>query len=675
MDKLKLRVFLFIVMTVLILSLFASKANRVVIRVQNPTESLFSQFQDEDIEILRLQESVFVDLFLDYTFLQGPLFVGYDIEILFSETEMLENMQIKTRDLPGYRNYSQILSELEALANEYSDLAALYNIGTTQGSTYFNQGNSNYNQYQDHYIWALKITTNPDIPNDRPAVYFNGVHHAREPISAEMVMLIGYHLLNEYGTDPHITYLVENTEIWLIPLLNPDGYRLVTTQTNINWRKNIRDNNNSGQFNSGVDGVDLNRNYNHEWALIPNQSALNYSGPTPFSEPELWGLQNLWESRKFIAGISYHSYGEMVLFPPGYTAGLYSPDYAAQSSLALAMAQTIPKLNGNTHYSAMNSWQFYPATGTSEDYAYCVHGIFAFTLEMGTSFIPTHTLAQQICEDNLEAALVLLRRGQKSLLTGIIADYTSQTTLSAEAYITGIDDTGVYRAPYTSCDTFGRYYRLLLPGDYEVQFRAAGFFPTPYISFSINDTIRTELDIELIQLFPVTALYSQSATDHLLIWWDEPPGAVPEGDSSNIRLPYEISEPIGYYVFRDNLLQNEGELLTGLVYQDFDVVEGITYSYGVRAVYTDGEAEISHFLNTMFQNQYSAPQNVTIAVTEDVVTINWNEVVGAVYYKIFTTDDLSGNSWQELDQTESHSWQEPAWTQRVFYRVVAVFEE
>ncbi|MBW6516801.1 MAG: hypothetical protein K0B81_09370 [Candidatus Cloacimonetes bacterium] len=489
-------IFFFIFLIFLICSVYATDSEYIVIRLNNPTPELISYIIENDYEIVSGQEMIYIDILIDDHLLGEFIELGWEPEILFTESEMRRNLVLRTRELAGYRSYTDVLDELTDIASDYPNIASLYSLGISRGREYYLAGNNNYAAY-NHLIWGLKVTLDPSVEADKPAVYYNGAHHAREPISVEVVMHILWHIIDNYGTDPEITFLVDNTEIWFIPMLNPDGHKLVFDEINTNWRKNIRDNYNTGTISTG-DGVDLNRNYAHEWQLNAQPTASNYGGPYPSSEPETTALKNLWQERQFVAGISYHSSGQLVLFPPGYTSGLISPDVQAQYALALEMAQSIPTVSGTGTYIAQHSWQLYPATGTCEDDSYCAHGIFAHTLELATLFIPPVDQIDQICENNLEAALILLRRGHYSTLTGILTDAQTQEPIVAEIFIDGIDNTGVYRAPYTSSEEYGRYFRLLLPGEYTVQFSAPGYITSTPIYFSINSTTQTILDYQLI---------------------------------------------------------------------------------------------------------------------------------------------------------------------------------
>ena len=114
---------------------------------------------------------------------------------------------------------------------------------------------------------------------------YAGAQHAREWITPEMNRRLMHHVLDSYGTDRQITRLLDTTELWFLPVANPDGYDLTFTPGNRLWRKNLRDNNGDGQISAG-DGVDLNRNFAYKWGYdnegsSPDPASETYRGPGP----------------------------------------------------------------------------------------------------------------------------------------------------------------------------------------------------------------------------------------------------------------------------------------------------------------------------------------------------------------------------------------------------------
>ena len=472
-------------------------ADQFVARIHRPTRKMLYEFIELDYYIASYKPEVYLDLLVDDNLYQQLLLRGFDLEITQTESQMKENM-VAGRDLEGYRKYEDLLAELQQLEIDHPNLCKLYDIGESWGKQYSDAGNSNYDDYY-HEIWALKLSDNVAVEEDEPGVFYLGTHHANEPISLEVTMAILYHLLDNYGIDPVLTENVNNTQIWFVPLINPNAHKLVTDEDYIFWRKNIRDNDENGDITPAVsyyvcqDGVDPNRNYGFEWGYVAASSEnwqRNYSGPHAWSEPEVCAVKDFIDSHHFVAGITYHSYGEYVFWPYSYSYDLLTPDEDALTELGVGMAS----LNGYAAYSADD---LYPLMGCTEDYAYGVHGVFCYTIEVASQFIPPHTQIQNVCNENIGPALLLLDRVNHSSLTGHITDASNGDPIVAEISVEGIDDVGDFRYPYTSNEEFGTYYRLLTLGSYNVTFSAYGYIPQTIDNVMITSTEPTVIDISL----------------------------------------------------------------------------------------------------------------------------------------------------------------------------------
>ena len=152
-------------------------------------------------------------------------------------------------------------------------------------------------------IVALKVTRNPRTTRDgrRPATLFLGGQHAEEWIGVETVRRLAHHVVEGYSSDPVLADLVGATELWFVPVENPDGYDFSFTPGNRNWRKNLRDSDRDGRI-TAVDGVDLNRNFPTKWGYdeegsSPSPGAEDYRGTRPASEPETRAVDGLDEAR------------------------------------------------------------------------------------------------------------------------------------------------------------------------------------------------------------------------------------------------------------------------------------------------------------------------------------------------------------------------------------------
>lgn len=229
-------------------------------------------------------------------------------------------------------------------------------------------------------LWMVKISDNVAADENEPEVYYDAMHHAREPLSMEATVVFMEWLVTSYGSDPLATFLVDERELFFVPCVNPDGYEY-NRQTNPGgggmWRKNRRDNGN------GTFGVDLNRNYATGWSAPNGGNSTNsgsdtYRGPAPFSEPETQAIEAFVASRNFVSSFSTHTYTDVLLRPWGYQSG--SPaNVTDYQSLGAYYTQE----NGVQHGQVSDL--LYIAAGGSIDHHHVVHGHHSWTAELGRS--------------------------------------------------------------------------------------------------------------------------------------------------------------------------------------------------------------------------------------------------------------------------------------------------
>ena len=484
---------------------------KFTVRISNPDKGDYTYFVKNGYDIASYIPAKYLDIIVDQPDFDNLKSLGYSLEITQTEKQLKENIRSEF-DLTGYRSYSDLLTELQQIEADNPGICKLFDIGDTRGKEYTA---SAYDDYK-HDIWALKVSDNVETEEDEPCIFYLGAHHAREPISLEVAMYILNHIIDNYGTDPDITNSINNKQIWFVPLVNPNGHKIVWDEIDLWWRKNIRDNNNSNTINTGTtDGVDPNRNYSWEWGgagTSSDPSDITYCGPSPTSEPEIQAMQSFLQDHHFVAGMNYHSYSELVLFPYGFATSAFAPDHNCLEDLAIEMAATIPAAGGG-FYTADKSSGLYPASGVTDDFAYGQLGIFCYLIELGVEFIPPANEVLEICQDNLQAAKILLNRIDQSTLTGLVKDANTLQPVVAEIYIDGIDNTGAFREPYQSDADFGRYYRMLLDGDYDVTFSAYGYIPQTFNTVNINNSGQTILDVFLNPAQSVTVTGTVTDSD------------------------------------------------------------------------------------------------------------------------------------------------------------------
>lgn len=325
-------------------------------------------------------------------------------------------------DFTNFHTPAQIDSELASLAAAHPTIAQLVTIGSSD---------------EGRPILALKISDNVATDEtDEGDVVFVALHHAREWIAAEMALYLAEYLVTHYNADPALQACMNNLEIWIIPVLNPDGYVYTADPNGYRyWRKNRR-NNGDGTF-----GVDLNRNYSYQWGLDSGSSGstndYTYRGSFAFSEPETAALrdfvQNLDNPR---ALLTYHSYTELFLRPWAYTTA----DPPGEATLALLAQDSITRIaavHGHTYGETID----YLVSGEATDYFWGEMRLAAFTPELrpsladsgcppyfptcvlGFSPDPSHIIPNN--EENLPVALALIKdAGCRTLW---IKDHSSDT--------------------------------------------------------------------------------------------------------------------------------------------------------------------------------------------------------------------------------------------------------
>ena len=218
----------------------------------------------------------------------------------------------KSYDEPGgYRD------QMHALAGEYPGVTKLVRIGTT---------------LKGREILALKVTQGARGQRDgrRPAVLFSATQHAREWIATEIDRRLMYHYIEGWADDdPQITKLLESTELWFVPVMNPDGYQYSFDFERL-WRKNLRENDGDGETTIN-DGVDPNRNYPEHFKYDEEGSSKifssqTYRGPGAASERETQAIKGLSERVGFEFNVNYHSNGRWLLYPEGWQVGSPTAD-------------------------------------------------------------------------------------------------------------------------------------------------------------------------------------------------------------------------------------------------------------------------------------------------------------------------------------------------------------
>ncbi|MDA2809151.1 M14 family metallopeptidase [Nocardiopsis sp. RSe5-2] len=312
-----------------------------------------------------------------------------------------------TLDFPpsdsGYHNYDELTEVVDEVVADNPDLAAKVSVGSS---------------YEGRDLMAVKITSDVGTDHDRPEVLFTHSQHAREHLTVEMAVYLLRMFTEDYGTDPRVTEMVDTREIWILPNVNPDGSEHdIADGSYESWRKNRQ----PAPGGSAV-GTDLNRNWDYNWGCCGGSSgspsSQTYRGPSAESAPEVSQVADFVRSRvvggeqQITAAIDFHTYGELVLWPYGYTydetgPGMSRDEYDTHAELGRLMA-------GSNGYTPQQSSDLYITDGTINDWLWGDQRIFNYTFEMypsgagGGGFYPGDEIIDRETDRNREAVLDLL---------------------------------------------------------------------------------------------------------------------------------------------------------------------------------------------------------------------------------------------------------------------------
>lgn len=296
--------------------------------------------------------------------LRGPVTVALTLSVVaFGTPAVAATVPHSSAALPSGRTSYRAFADYEA------DLSRLAAAHPTKARRFMLDRSS----LEGRPVIALEISRDVAIGEHKPVLLVTGAHHAREWPSAETTMEFAFDLLRNDGADPRVTALLDRIRVVVVPMVNPDGFKISRESTFAMKRRNcrVRD----GQVPAPGEcarsanfsyGVDLNRNYGAGWSGGGSVTSDTYPGAAPFSEPETQNIRDLVSSRQVTVLLSNHTYGAVVLRPTNPEDGGYR-----------ALADRLAGENGYGS-SALN------VGGMTERWSYYATAGFGFTVEIGT---------------------------------------------------------------------------------------------------------------------------------------------------------------------------------------------------------------------------------------------------------------------------------------------------
>ncbi|MCK4857351.1 MAG: carboxypeptidase regulatory-like domain-containing protein [candidate division Zixibacteria bacterium] len=417
--------------------------------------------------------------------------LGYDYTILPDPGSLIVPRMATDQDdtlWNTYRSYVYYVETMEQFAIDYPTICVLDTIGMSVNG---------------RLLLFAKISDNVQVEEFEPEVMHTGTMHGDETTGYILLLRLIDYLLVNYGTDPQVTNMVNNLEIWINPLANPDG-----TFTN-------NDSTVAGATRYNANYVDLNRNF-------PDPE----DGPHPDGhswQPETIAMMYLADAHNFVISANHHGGAEVVNYPWDTWAQRHADDawfidisrlYADSAQANSPAGYLTDQNNGIT-----NGWDWYTIAGGRQDYMTYFQGGREVTIEL--SHVKLLPASQLVAHWNYNRAALLnyLENGLYGI-KGIVTD--SITGLPLAAVVTVLNHDVDSARVFTDPDV-GDYHRMIEAGTFSLQFKAAGYTAKTITGVTVTDFTVTPLDV---QLAPLTG-------DPILSFYDHDLSAVDPGDTAS----------------------------------------------------------------------------------------------------------------------------------------------
>jgi hypothetical protein len=360
---------------------------------------------------------------------------GFSYEILIPDLNEYSRNFWTVRD--QYHTYDEIIQTINTLCNTYPSICKKYSYGLS---------------VEGRELFAVKISDNVDLDENEAEIMFDGGIHGDEIGGSENLVRFAEFLCESYDNNPEITSLLNDREIWLYIMVNPDG------------RVNMV------RYNSN--GVDLNRDWGFMWDGEGNS-------PGSYSQVETRALRTCMIENQFVVQTSYHS-GSVFL---AYTWS-YRPDPCPDMTQIDQLAGVYVTSSG---YSDLPYGQgytgMYPINGSSKDAMYGTMGSIGWTIEISSDKQPPASQIQYYYDINKPAMLAMIEYAGYGL-SGIVYDAATGHPVAATIFV---DD---YYPCYSDPEN-GDYHKYLLAGIYQVKVVANGYQPMTQIAIVIDSTSST----------------------------------------------------------------------------------------------------------------------------------------------------------------------------------------
>ena len=381
--------------------------------------------------------------------------LGYNIKYIPNQAKLYFKELISDRDysrdpMRAYHNYNELTEFLENINSQYPDITNLISIGQS---------------VEGRELWVLEVSDNAGINEIEPEFKYIANMHGDETVGRELCLYLIEWLVNGYGNNDRATNIVDNTSIFIMPSMNPDGFE------------------NGSRYNAN--GVDLNRDFPDQFN-DPNNSL---SGRQPETQAM---MQWTWE-HNFVLSANMHTGALVANYPfDGPNTGVYSaaPDDDVFVQISRCYADAHPNMeSGGFQDGITNGADWYAVFGGMQDWNYVWESDFEITLEQNEVKWPNSNQLDGLWDDHQESMISYIEQIHQGV-RGLVTDDESGEGLDATIYVEGID-----HEVFTDSQN-GDYYRLLTPGNYTLTAYSFGYLPeTQNITIEYDGYI--EIDFEL----------------------------------------------------------------------------------------------------------------------------------------------------------------------------------
>ena len=389
-------------------------------------------------------------------------FLDYNIEYeLIDEDYNFNSVSGPKSTWDYYPTYAQYVSLMQSFADSFPSICKLHNIGTLSSG---------------HEILIVQISDNVGLPENEPSFLYTSSMHGNELTGYVLMLRLIDELLHGYGTSSQYTSLIDEIDIWINPLANPDGAYAGGDHT-VN-----------GATRYNAQGVDLNRNY-------PDPLAGDHPDGNSWQEETIL-FMNLADSINFNLSCNIHTGAEVFNYPWDTWSNLAADDGWWQY-VARNYADTVHSNSANGYFNDLsngvtNGWDWYEVDGGRQDFMNYFKFCREFTLELSSNKIPSPLTLPTFWNSNASS---LVNYIEQSLfgVRGIVTDSLTGSPLQAKVEIFGhdYDSSHVY-----SNLPIGNYHRYLNQGNYQLNFSKNGY-QSKTIDVSVNNNLTTYLDVQL----------------------------------------------------------------------------------------------------------------------------------------------------------------------------------